>query len=411
MNPENRLTVFEHDRLRVNDETFRDEHLTLLDRWNSSSSRAAIQVGRNSVKFSEYVGVLQVGDLVIEILPKIGRFEAETTARDIWRDALWEMLQFVGVVRSQTAGDAFLRTAHYSLLDMLFGEFLSRVEVILKKGLSKGYLHDEGNLGTVRGKIVFSKHTKCNHVHREMSYCRYLTYTPDILLNKILKRAVDIVARSARVPLTAATAKRLLIHLDRISKKEITSTDLHRIQYTRATDHYHDAISIGRLIIEGLAPSLSAGAESVIAILFDMNELFEAFTYSLFKRSEREIPGLRVRGQTTKIFWEKHSVRPDIVLEYDGRRIMVDTKWKTPSNNTPADADLKQMFVYNRVFDSKESYLLYPTTKESPGRRSGTYSEGSGTCTMEYIELFDDQHKLRRSFLPEVQHLIGSVSE
>lgn len=411
MNPENRLTVFEHDRLRVNHETFRNEHLELLDRWNSSFTRESIQIGRNSVKFSEYVGVLQVGNLVIEILPKIGRFEAETTARDIWRDALWGMLQFVGVVRSRTAGDAFLRTAHYSLLDMLFGEFLSRVEMILKKGLSKGYLHDESNLGTVRGKIVFSKHTKCNHVHREMSYCRYLTHTSDILLNKILKRAVDIVAGSARVPMTAATAKRLLLHLDRISRQEITPMDLQRIQFTRATDHYRDAISIGRLIIEGLAPSVSAGAESVIAILFDMNELFEAFIYSLFKRTERDIPGLRVRGQKSKVFWENRSVRPDIVLEYEGRRIMVDTKWKTPTNDTPADTDLKQMFAYNRVFDSKESFLLYPTTKESPGRRSGTYSEGSGTCTMEYIELFDCQHKLRRSFLPEVRHLIGSVSE
>jgi 5-methylcytosine-specific restriction enzyme subunit McrC len=348
---------------------------------------------------------------VIEILPKIGRFEAATTARGRWRDALWGMLQLVGVVRSRTAGNAFLRTAHFSLLDMLFCEFLSRVEEIVKRGLSKGYLQDEGNLGTVRGKIVFSDHTKRNHVHREMSYCRYLTYTSDILLNKILKRAVDIVARSARVPLTAATAKRLLLHLDGISTQVITPTDLLRIQYARATDHYRDAISIGRLIIEGLAPSLSAGAESVIAILFDMNELFEAFIYSLFKCTEREFPGLRVHGQKTKVFWEKRCVRPDIVLEYEGRRIMVDTKWKTPLNNTPADADLKQMFAYNRVFDSKESYLLYPATKESPERRSGTYSEGSGTCTMVYIELFDDQHKLRRSLLKEVQQLLGSSSE
>jgi 5-methylcytosine-specific restriction enzyme subunit McrC len=146
MNPEKRLTVFEHDRLRVDGETFRHEHLRLLDRWNSSFSREAIQVGRNSVKFSQYVGVLQVGDLVIEILPKIGRFEVETTARDRWRDALWRMLQVVGVVRFRVAGDTSLRTTHFSLLDMLFGEFLSRLEEIVKRGLSKGHLHDEGNL-------------------------------------------------------------------------------------------------------------------------------------------------------------------------------------------------------------------------------------------------------------------------
>ena len=50
---------------------------------------------------------------------------------------------------------------------------------------------------------------------------------------------------------------------------------------------------------------------------------------------------LSVHGQTAKLFWEKRSVRADIVMEYYDRRIKLDTKWKTPINNTPADADLK----------------------------------------------------------------------
>ncbi len=407
MRLEKRLTVFEHYRLRVDGVNFCHEHLALLDRWCSTQNREVIQVGHNNVKFTEYVGVLQVRDLVIEILPKIGRFEAEATARDKWRNALLDMLAVAGIVRSHSAGDASLRTIHHSLLDVLFSEFIARVDEILKSGLSKGYIHEETNLGMVRGKIVFGEHSKRNHIHRERSYCRYLTYSPNILINQVLKRAVDIVSRFARVPLTAATAKRLLLGLDHITMREITSTDLRQVVHSRSTDHYLDAVSIARLIIEGLAPSLSAGAETVIAILFNMNELFETFTYVLFKRTEHEIPGLKVQGQRSKLFWEKRFIRPDIIFEHEGRRIMIDTKWKTPLNNTPADSDLKQMFAYNRVFDSKESYLLYPATTESPVPRTGSYSEGSGTCSMEYIELFDDLNRLRKRFLPDVQRLLG----
>jgi 5-methylcytosine-specific restriction enzyme subunit McrC len=407
MKPNPSVTVFEHDRLRVDGKVFREEHLATLDRWSNTQKRSLLQVGRNGVRFSEYVGVLQVNDLVIEILPKIGRFEEEAVARDRWRDALIGMLQIAGVVRSRSAGNASLRTSHSSLLDVLFGDLLARVDEIVRRGLYKGYHHSEANLGMIRGKIVFGQHVKRNHIHREMSFCRYLTHTADTLPNQILKRAVDIVSRSSRVPRTSAMAKRLLLHLDQVTSREVTCADLPRVVYTRANDHYRDAIGVARLIIEGLAPSLSAGGESVIAILFDMNELFEAFTYRLFKRTEREIPGLQVRGQQSKLFWEKRRIRPDVVLELDGRRIIVDTKWKTPINNVPADPDLKQMFAYNRVFDSKESYLVYPATCQFPLRRTGSYSEGSGACSMEYIQLFDSQQRLRRNLLPEVRRLLA----
>jgi 5-methylcytosine-specific restriction enzyme subunit McrC len=41
-------------------------------------------------------------------------------------------------------------------------------------------------------------------------------------------------------------------------------------------------------------------------------------------------------------------------------KIILDTKWKIPDNNIPADADLKQMFVYNEYWIGKNALLLYP---------------------------------------------------
>jgi 5-methylcytosine-specific restriction enzyme subunit McrC len=410
MSPENRLTVFEHDQLRVDGERFRAEHLVLLDRWNCARDRSVIQVGRSSVKFSEYVGVLQVGDLVMEILPKVGRYESEADARSMWRDALWGMLQRVGIVKSQSAGEASLRTSRQSLLDALFEELLLRADVIARRGFAKGYRHTQQNIDAVRGRIMFAEQTKRNHVHKEKTYCRYLTYTPDVHLNQILKRAIDIVSRSARVPWMAGESRRLLLHFDNVDSSKVDTRKLRHIAFNRATEHCRGAITIARPIIEGRAPSLATGADPVVAILFDMNELFEAYIYMLFRRAERSIPNLRVRGQKSKLFWERRSVRPDIVMEYADRRIMLDTKWKTPINNTPADADLKQMFAYNRVFDSKESYLLYPGTAQQSVRRTGTYSEGLGACSMEYIELFDDQYHIRRDLLSDVQRLISSAT-
>ncbi len=72
----------------------------------------------------------------------------------MWRDTRWGMLQVVGIVRSQSAGEASLRTSRQSLLDMLFEELLLRAEGIIRRGLVKGYRYVEQNIGAVRGKIM-----------------------------------------------------------------------------------------------------------------------------------------------------------------------------------------------------------------------------------------------------------------
>ena len=70
----------------------------------------------------------------------------------------------------------------------------------------------------------------------------------------------------------------------------------------------------------------------------------------------------------SKQFWKLHQtnkfkiVKPDIVIHNENTKtkIILDTKWKLPDNNIPADDDLKQMFVYNEYWTGKTAVLLYP---------------------------------------------------
>ena len=188
----------------------------------------------------------------------------------------------------------------------------------------------------------------------------------------------------------------------------IALDNLDSFMLNRKTERYEGAFAIAKLILRGLLPLLEAGADPVVAILFNMNELYELYVLRIIKRMERTIPGLRVRWQRGMRFWDQKLIRPDIKIDYGNRRIIVDTKWKIPVDATPTDADLKQMFAYHRVFGSRESYLLYPKTAESPMPRFGTYSEGSGSCTMDYIELFDAENRIRRELDPELQRILAS---
>ena len=89
----------------------------------------------------------------------------------------------------------------------------------------------------------------------------------------------------------AGESRRQLLHFDNVDSSKVDMRKLKHIVFDRFTEHYRGAISITRLIIEARAPSLATGAHPVVAILFDMDELFEAYIYALFKRAEQNIPG------------------------------------------------------------------------------------------------------------------------
>ena len=121
----------------------------------------------------------------------------------------------------------------------------------------------------------------------------------------------------------------------------------------------------------------------MLAILFDMNDLWEEYIYrQLYKNKHKDWV---IRSQNSKQFWQLNSnrhfktIRPDIVIQNtkSGSSVIIDTKWKMPDNNIPADADLKQMFVYNEYWSGDGAILLYPNSifTEDPVYHAGTFQK------------------------------------
>ncbi|RZM05024.1 MAG: hypothetical protein EOO88_55505, partial [Pedobacter sp.] len=108
----------------------------------------------------------------------------------------------------------------------------------------------------------------------------------------------------------------------------------------------------------------------IIALMFDMNRLWEEFVYQRFKSMESSL-GIQVHKQNVVDFWssetENKTVRPDLIIRYKGRSIVIDTKWKCPVDDSPADDDLKQMLVYKLYFHADHACLLYPEISRSYG--------------------------------------------
>ena len=376
------ISVYEHDRLKPGEtKQFLPEHLSLLQQYlgdNDTEVFPYYQLINNGVKFKQYVGVLCVGNLQIEVLPKIEKQVAKGE-EGTWRNHLLEMLRAVFKLQTRTPSNADQAMRGSAILDVFLMKFLNEVEALLHKGLIKTYRKTEENRTSMKGKLVFSKHLTKNYVHKERFYVNYTTYDRNHILNCILYKALKLVSHIAMNSYTQCRAKTMSFEFPELNDIAVDDALFDRLTFDRKSEDYRTAIDIARLILLRYMPDQSKRGKHVLALMFDMNKLWEEYVFVILRRSLRE--EYNVSAQKVKRFWESSFgtkvIRPDIVVsDKSGKPVCVlDTKWKCPAvGEPPSDADLKQMYVYHKYWGVKRTALLYPSTKDD--ELSGYFQSG-----------------------------------
>jgi 5-methylcytosine-specific restriction enzyme subunit McrC len=397
--------VFEHGTLAVGEQGLTSKHFEALVRYNDRHGCTLFKVGHRRLHFGSYVGVLQVGALTIEILPKAEKAAAD---KGKWQRALLQMLRQSGLLDVEAAAEADLRLRRTSLIDLYLEFFVSEVERLCHAGLLKKYRVCEANLHKLKGRILFRQQISRNLLHRERMFTAHQVYDADNPFNRILKRALGIVENVAQRQSVVGRASAGGFAFEGVSDARVTADTFYRLQMDRTTERYRKAIQLARFIILNYSPDLRGGSEHVIAILFDMNRLFEHFILVQLLRAQvqRQQQDLIIKRQPPQRFWASRSIRPDVIIDFSrpvSRRLILDTKWKIPHKDQPADEDLKQMYVYNLQFGAQSSLLVYPRADidqtEVHNRYAPSLSLPTGhrhTCGTHFIELFDKRQQLRR---------------
>jgi len=364
-NTRNIIQVFEHHWLKVDeDSSFKMSHFNAMDKYGYKTKEKYYSVGNKRIKFNNNVGVIQVKNLTIEVLPKADNSPADENAKERWHDALIAMLHECRLIKLNAISIAKLKLHSASILDLYYDLFLTEVETIFRHGLRKDYRTVRENMNKVKGKILFTDHVKKNAFHKERFFVEHKIFDANNRLNQILLKGLVILKSIAHSPNHNIRINKLLLNYEDISEENVTSNWFDTIRYDRNTERYRQAINLAKLIILRYNPDLKGGNENVFAIMFDMNMLYENYIYRKLKtlRADPSNPIISVRDQTRMPFWETRGLRADILVETKEKRLVIDTKWKVMNNNTPNDADLKQMFVYNLHYDTNLSILLYPKT-------------------------------------------------
>lgn len=397
------ITVFEHETLRHD----KGEKKITIDQYKALEKYYGegipyFSLCHNGIQFNEYVGVIQIGSLLIEVLPKADKTKNNKEQEKKWRGILIDMLKVAGVFNIKSTGSSHLKIKPNNILDLYFELFISEIEYLLHQGLVKQYRKTEGNILALKGSLYFAKHVQKNLISCEKFYVYHTTYDIQHKIHFILYKTLRVLKQLNTNALLQSRIGNLLLHFPEMPDIKVSENTFKNIIYTRKTKSYNNALDIARLILLHYHPDIIKGSNHVLALMFDMNKLWEKYIYRILVRTNSTT--FSFSYQNTRKFWEHKTIRPDIVItkKYeDGTEetFVIDTKWKVIDAKHPSDDDLKQMFAYNLYWNAQKSMLLYPKVYDQQ-EKFGVFHQGNSFghhCKLGFIQILNEKGLLDKN--------------
>ena len=412
------IRIFEHEKLTIHKDQFgraiTPTQFEKLCDFNDRNKNKYFTVIRNGVKFSNYVGVIKIGNTVIEILPKADKFELtqknEANTTNKWRRVLLKMLAISGNLKIESVSEALLKKQS-NLLHLYFDIYIKEVRLLLRKGLVKKYRKETSNVKALKGRIHFARNIRENIVHKERFHTRHQSYDYEHLINQILLKGLGVLSELTHNESIIGKVRQLQFSFPEIKEVTINKASFDKVNLNRKAESYSEALKIAKMLILNYSPDISKGQDDMLALLFDMNKLWENYIYIMLKRNEDH--NLKINFHESDKFWEEKNIFPDIVIKKkvvtDDKVIwenfIIDTKWKIIEPDEPSDNDLKQMYAYNLYWNAKKSMLLYPKTGDKKDGEFGVFHKGFDDghfCKVGFVDVLNKEGELNMDVAHEI---------
>lgn len=322
----------------------------------------------NKIKFINYVGIIKINNLIIEILPKI------SLSNDIIKDR--KMLIFMLSKCNKLSVDIkeLLNSniLNNSLLDILAKVYSKKLLNELQKGLYREYVSKEEALSIIKGKILISKSIKENTINKNKMNCKYDEFTEDNLFNAILKRAINVILFSIKNDDVKKELNIINNLFNDVSDIYISNNIILNYKLNRMNNRFLECFTLAKLILLNSSMDKSLGKENGFSILFEMNYLYEEYIEVLLKEAFNDTNiSINTQEKSRYLLWntlkERNEIalKPDIVIYKDNKpKVIIDTKWKSSSINNReiySQSDIYQMYAYITTYtECEECILLYP---------------------------------------------------
>ena len=318
-----------------------------------------------------YVGVIKMDDgTTIEILPKI--FSSETEDAGKTKKLLVEMLKTLRNSPFKSLQTTNVNIEKMSIFEVFIRMFIDEVFSIVKRGLKCNYETIQSNEKVFKGKLRVSENIRYNYAHKERSYVEYDEFNINRVENKLLKSTLLYLYRHSGSSRNKNDIKTLLNYFIEVDESKDYEGDFARIVPERNTKDYDTALLWSRVFLKGKSFTSFTGSEVAFALLFPMETLFESYIAAqLHKRLKNSKYSISAQDRKYHLFDEpskRFLMKPDIVIsdKIQKQVFIMDTKWKVLSDSKAnygiSQADMYQMYAYQKKYSSENVTLIYPMT-------------------------------------------------
>ena len=339
---------------------------------------------KNGVQANNYVGVLQTkSGLTIEILPKIaGRTEEATDTRV--RQLFLEMLKAVRSINGKTFRLTNLNAKKNNLLEVFISKFLNESDMIIKRGLKSSYVTVQSNEKFLKGKLLMTQQLRKNIVNQSYFFNEYDEFMTNSAENQLIKTTLEYLLKNSRDNNNLRIIREQLVYFEFVDLTNSPEQTFQKVSIGRNYTYYEQTLNWCRIFLSRKSFTSFKGSSLAFAVLFPMEEVFEAYIAYMMKKS---IPDANVSAQDKKYsLFDRtnetkagYRLRPDLVVRFeDNRTTIADTKWKVLDSTGPSQTDLYQMYAYYTRYRHKSEnvdkvVLIYPY--------SSSYSENEFRST------------------------------
>lgn len=328
--------------------------------------------GRQSLKWDSYVGVIETPcGTRLEILPK--HFERDDCVLNS-RTLLRKLIQAALSLKPRQVSVTGLQLYDAPLTEWMMGQFLNELDILVKRGVRFDYTRVEEERPFLRGQLNLVAQLRQPPSRQHHFQVRHDVYLPDRAENRLLKRALEQIAKTTQLPVNWRLANELRALLAEIPGSRDVAQDFRLWSRSRLMAHYGPIKPWCELILNQQMPVAVQGAWQGISLLFPMERLFENYVQQWL--GTQLAPGAKLTPQAEKVDLCRHGdrgmfrLRPDLLIDTGERRWVLDTKWKrvdqrnVAQNYKLSQSDFYQLFAYGHKYrvggNMPTLVLIYP---------------------------------------------------
>ena len=352
-----------------------------------------------------YVGIITLSDgTTIEILPKIFSAVEDDAAGTKTKRLLVEMLKTLRDSPYKSLQTSSVNIEKMNIFEVFIRMFVDEVFFIVKRGLKCSYETIEENTTFFKGKMKFSQQIKFNHSHKERSFVEYDSFSANRPENRLLKSTLLYLYKHSASFRNRNDIKTLLNYFAEVETSTDYKSDFAKYVPDRNMKDYSTALLWSRVFLMGKSFTSFSGSEVALALLFPMETLFESYVATLLKKHLTPI-GYTVSAQDKSYYLfddpKRFAMRPDIVIhrKSDGAIFIMDTKWKILSDSKAnygiSQADMYQMYAYQKKYGAQNVTLLYPQTEKMMLNSKIEFkSQDNVAVKIQFVDLFSIQDSI-----------------